>query len=273
MKTTTETKASKGSRGIQSRLVPMLGIGIVVLITIILFNYQQEKYSAILEQKDTKISELKKQYSSLQDKYASNMTEVINKNKRLSCDVDDQNKTIKSLNSQLKELGDNNKDILKELKEYKNREELYNKYEYAIEYEGERTDLTYKEIKYGEEKMQEENLDPDLLFGIIMVESRGTRTAKNKESTATGYGQVLAGTGKYLYEDVMGNGKGTYDHSYAYDGKTNINMVSTYLGYLCDNKSSLFGAVKQYCGRDDAGTQSYLNCINSFTGTKDKYFN
>lgn len=273
MKTTTETKASKESRGIQSRLIPMLGIGLVVLITIILFNYQQKKYSDILEQKDMEISELETKYSNLQDKYASNMTEVVNQNNDLKEDIEEQNKTIKNLNSQLKELSNNNKDILKELDVYKEREELYNKYEYAIEYEGQRTDLTYKEIKYGEEKMKEENLDPDLLFGIIMVESRGTRNAKNNESTATGYGQVLAGTGKYLYEDVMGNGKGTYNHSYAYDGKTNINMVSTYLGYLCDNKSSLFGAVKQYCGRDDAGTQSYLNCINSFTGTKNKYFN
>lgn len=93
-----------------------------------------------------------------------------------------------------------------------------------------------------------------------MVESEGNRMAENSYSGARGYGQVIASTGKYIYENMLN--EGTYSHVYAYNGKTNIRLVATYLDYLIKNKKSLFDVLKQYSGRSTSHTYAYINRVN-----------
>lgn len=215
-------------------------------------------HDAILEEKEATIEKL----NLLNNSNQSTIEALEAENKELADTANDLISTTNEINSQLKEAISANKSMKKEIKVYKEREELYNKYEYVIyDDSGNRTDITYDEIKYAEDLMNEKGYDPDLLFGIVMVESSATRNAKNSSSTATGYGQILAGTGKFVYEDLMN--AGAYSHSYALDGKKNLNMTVTYLDYLIQNKDSLFSAVRQYCGRDVSGTYSYINRINS----------
>ena len=213
---------------------------------------------AELEEKEATIERL----TSLNNSNKSTIKALEAENKKLSDTKDDLISTTKELNKEIEDLVSDNKSLIKENNVYKEREELYNKYEYVIyDDENKRTDMTYDEIKYAEELMSEKGYDPDLLFGIVMVESSGQRNCKNSESTATGYGQFLQGTGKFVYEDLLK--AGIYTHDYAYNGKTNLNMMATYLDYLIKSKGDLFSAVKQYCGRDVSGTYAYIKRVNT----------
>ena len=185
--------------------------------------------------------------------------------------------TIKTLNSNISklkgvvdELDESNAALVKEnekldklVAKFETRAELFDKYEYAIyNKQGNRTDLTYKQIKTGEELMEDKGIDPDLLFGLVMTESAGTEKAKNSTSTARGYGQLLRGTAKSMYENVLGNGRGTYNHDMAFDGDTNILLTATYLGYLKNNCNySLRSTIIGYRGLYDP---AYFNTVDSY---------
>lgn len=178
-------------------------------------------------------------------------------------------KTVNTLDSSNTKLKKENKSLNSDLKKFTKRAELYNKYEYAVyDKAGKRTDLTYEQIATGEELMKKEGIDPDLLFGIIMTESGGDENATSSTSTARGYGQFLAGSGKYVYENVLH--LGTYNHSMAYNGNTNIKMAAGYLGYLKNKRGfSAYKAVKAYRGIEPT---AYIRTINSYIGTKGNSF-
>lgn len=178
-------------------------------------------------------------------------------------------KTVETLDKSNTELIKENKSLNKELTKFEEREELYNKYEYAIyDKSNNRTDLTYEQIAAGEELMIKEGIDPDLLFGIIMTESGGDEKATSSTSTARGYGQFLAGSGKYVYEDILH--LGVYNHNMAYNGTTNITMAAGYLGYLKNERGfSAYAAVKAYRGVEPT---AYIRKIDSYIGTKGNSF-
>ena len=184
--------------------------------------------------------------------------------KAISSSTTEFKAVIDELDQQNADLLEENKHIAEELDSFKKREELYNKYEYALyDKAGNRTDLTYDQVKTGEELMEEKGMDPDLLFGIVMTESGGKETASNSTSTARGYGQLLAGTGKFVYENLQGNPKGSYNHSYAYDGDMNIAMTVDLLDYFKNEKNySLHKTIQSYRGLQDVA--SYERTINSY---------
>jgi soluble lytic murein transglycosylase-like protein len=137
-------------------------------------------------------------------------------------------------------------------------------------YDGKRTDLTYKQIKMGQDLMLAKGYDPDILFGIVMTESRAVEKCTNDESTARGLGQFLKGTGKWVYEKLLN--LGTYNHNYALDGDTNIKMMVSYLDYLFKtNNNNLYNAIQLYRGSSGKPkvTQAYCNSIDSFISMAD----
>lgn len=120
---------------------------------------------------------------------------------------------------------------------YESREELFNKYEWALLDGSNRTDITYDNILMLQNLTEEENISEDvvdLILALSMTEARGNEDAKNPESSASGYGQFLYGTAKFVYEKLMGNGSGTYTHDMALDGELNLQMMVYYLEYLGD---------------------------------------
>lgn len=190
------------------------------------------------------------------------------RNKTLASSISGMKNTVDALDESNAKLIKNNKSLNKKLKKFESRSELYDKYEYAIyDKQGKRTDLTYNQIKTGEELMKEQGIDPDLLFGIIMTESNGNEKAASSISTARGYGQFLKGSGKYVYENILH--LGAYDHSMAYNGDINIKMAAGYLGYFKDKGYSAYAAVKAYRGVEPT---AYIKTINSYIGTKGKSF-
>jgi hypothetical protein len=158
-----------------------------------------------------------------------------------------------------------------ELEDLRHRAELYDKYDYAIinsmdknlPDEDRRTDITYDQIDTLESLAAQNGLSDDavaLVLAIAMNESRGQEDSKNPGSTATGYCGILDFTGKYLYEDIMGNPTGSYSHDMCYNGYINLELSLQYIKYL--NKmygGDIMRIVDGYRGYRDAVYDSQLD--------------
>lgn len=192
----------------------------------------------------------------------------------LNLAADSLRNIINDLDEQLEDVSEINKSYVDQINEtneeldtFRNRAELYDKYEYAVTYGGERTQLTYAEIEYGEELMVAKGLNPNLMFGTIMVESNGIPDAVNTVSGATGYGQFLDSTAKFVWTNLLGND--TYYSDIRKDGESNILMMAEYYDYLYDEyNGDTFSVVKCYSGNTTyEGAARYLANVNNFTNT------
>lgn len=184
-------------------------------------------------------------------------------NQELKDIIDQMSNQQEKLASENKKLDEANQKLSKQVKKFQKRKELFNKYEYAIMEDGyRRTDLTYSQIKTGEELMKEKGYDPNLLFGIIMVESSATENMTSEISTARGYGQILEGTGSFIYNTLLKN-PDKYHHSYAFDGKLNMIMMTEYIDYLLKNRDyNLYKAIQGYRGKENV--TPYISGINKY---------
>lgn len=155
-----------------------------------------------------------------------------------------------------------------ELEIFRERDELYDKYEYALVREdGTRTDINYDDIKSLEELAKEEGLGEDavaLVLAISRNESQGYADVKNPNSSAAGLCGLLSSTAKYSYETLLANGKGSYDPSYVYDSLTNLKMALAYVAYLKDNTSSNYALLLAYRGDDN--DVAWFRKIEKYTG-------
>ena len=143
----------------------------------------------------SKTTEIQEEYN-----YAQSLISV---NDELNSKIENLTAGIVELDKENISLVESNNTYYKEFSTLRERAELYEEYEYALMYNGERTDITYDQLKTGITICEESGVDPHLLFAFIMAESRGVETAKNANSTATGYGQLLNGTAKFVYEDLL----------------------------------------------------------------------
>lgn len=155
------------------------------------------------------------------------------------------------LDNSLTELKKDNIDLQNRIKGYEEREELFDKYEYAIiRKDGTRTDITYDNIKNLEDLCSEKGMNQEavnLVLALAMTESDGTEKVDNNSSTARGYGQILSSTGQFVYCRLMNNSN--YTHQLAYDGETNFAMMVNYLDWLNDkHKGNLNGIINEYRG-------------------------
>jgi hypothetical protein len=184
-----------------------------------------------------------------------------------------------SLSYTTADIDKNNKDIIsaaekqnEEYKELKHRAELYDKYNYAIINQMDkgladsdrRTDITYDQIDSLERAASRNGLSEDavaLVLAISMNESRGTEVCTSPESTAAGYCGILDTTGEFIYENIMGNAKGSYDHSLAYNGYLNLEMSLMLIDYLNSfYDGDITRIIKGYRGLYDP---TYINNIEN----------
>lgn len=135
-----------------------------------------------------------------------------------------------------------------QLEMFMQRAELFDKYDYAIIHDGKRTDLTYDQIVFGENEMTKRGIDPQLLFSLVKFESKFDEDVKNRNSSATGYGQIISGTGKAIWEKLLDKDT-AYNHKMALDGYNNLEMVAEYLEYkLKNNNYNVKQALVSYNG-------------------------
>jgi exonuclease VII small subunit len=229
----------------------------------------QAKYDELLSEKEALTSDYNELYETYEAMY-SDYTSSLEYVSQCETTIQQLNEVVDELDEQAKSLATSNEEYYQTIQQYEQREELFDKYEYAIERtNGTRTDITYEQLINLEELTAEKNVDTDLVLSICMVESNGIEDAKNPISTARGYGQFLASSGKYVYEDIME--AGVYDHSYALNGDTNFTMMVYYLDYLEDKFSgNLYKCIEFYRGRDGEILEDYMEKINSFLNNSSK---
>ncbi len=238
------------------------------LVLFILLGVVGVTSSVKLNVANSTISELKQSTEeiTIENENLSNqfneVSELLAKTSEIAVSLDKDNESLKEDNLSMQD----------ELNDFRQRAELYDKYDYAIirEEDGSRTDITYDNIKSLEELSAEQGLTEDanqLILSIAMTESRGYETAENSQSTATGFGQFLSGTGKFVYTSLM-DGDGIYKHSeMAKDGQTNLDMMVYYISYL-DEKyhGNLSSIIDEYRGTHDS---TYLAKLDKYLGKKD----
>lgn len=204
---------------------------------------------------------------------------LINENEQIKLEAEKIAKSYNKLSNTLKEVSELSVDLDSQIKElisaceskdeiistYEEREELFDKYEYAVlDKSGSRTDINYSDMKMLEDLAKEKGMTKEtvnLVLAITMTESNGTEKAKNNSSTATGFGQFLNGTGRFVYKELMGNS--TYNHTeIAGNGTKNLQMMMYYLDYLNESCNGNVGEViNRYRGLRDS---SYKYKINSY---------
>jgi len=242
------------------KLMTVINVGLLAIITVCFFriggllnNIESLSDQVVTLTVSNKQLLLENESLSIQFNACSDLLQDVSE---IAVSLDDSNKELLNQNAGLNEV----------LSAYVEREELYNKYEYALVREdGSRTDITYDQVKSlqnhaSEKGMTDESVD--LVLSLAMTESNGVEKAKNPKSTASGYGQFLSTTGEFVYERLMG--MDGYTHDMSMDGDLNLEMMIEYLCYLnikYDKDMDLI--INEYRGLDlpeyKAKVNSYLN--------------
>jgi soluble lytic murein transglycosylase-like protein len=122
---------------------------------------------------------------------------------------------------------------------------LYNEFSYAINYPG--SDMTLNDIKMIVDISKQENVNPHVWLSLVELESKFQSYSRSNRSTAAGWGQVLKGTGKSLYEDELK--LGNYNHAtMGINKEINARMSIHYLGDLIKETGSVEKALISYNG-------------------------
>lgn len=174
-------------------------------------------------------------------------------------------KVAVELDNEVKKMTSDNVKLLDELEKYTMRDELLNKYEYALYREGDnaRTDIDFEHIARLQEICKDKGMNDetvDLILAIAMRESKGIAEAKNPESTATGLGQFLNSTGKFVYVTLMNGDKDNYATAVR-DPETNLVMMAEYIDYLSTTEGNKVSNIMMaYSG----GDSEYCNDLNHY---------
>ena len=241
--------------GLGLAIAIIIGLGITLITSVSVLKSQ---ISSLETEKETLLAENKE----LSEQY-NEVSELLAEVSEISVELDKSNAILKS----------DNKEMSEKIAKFEEREELHDKYDYAIvRTDGTRTDFSYSELKTLEELTEEKGLSKetnDLILAIAMTESNGREDIVNLNSTATGYGQFLSSTGKFVYTKLMGHD--TYTHELAKNGETNITMMVEYVDYLDDKyNGDTRSAMIEYRGTYD---QAYLNKIDRYLLLKDTSLN
>lgn len=156
----------------------------------------------------------------------------------------------------------------KDMEIYRTREDLLNKYEYALyEPNKKRTDLTYEQLQSLQEYCEEKGYTTemvDLVLAIAMKESTCHEKAMNPDSGASGYGQFLDSTAKFVYTKLQGHD--TFTHEDSLDGEKSLKMIADYMAYLFTyHGNSMERAMVSYRGCYD---EPYMAKIDSYLAKK-----
>ena len=174
----------------------------------------------------------------------------------------DMSVAMDDTNASLKEVVSNQEE---ELMAYREREELYDAYEWALhDKSGKKTDITYAQIQslqeYCDDKGYSSNM-VDLVLAVAMKESTGNEKAYNASSGASGYCQLLGSTARMVYTKLQDNDE-PYTHDVALDGEKNLQLAADYLQYLYEYHGN--DPIKMINSYRGANVTSYINTIDGY---------
>ena len=135
--------------------------------------------------------------------------------------------------------------------------ELCRKYWYVFRDAPDNSGLALEDMVYLDDLCKDYDLNPHIMWCIYDNESGYTAVIDNfSGSSARGLGQVLASTGKSMYENVLQ--LGSYTHELAYDAQINMQITTAMIARNVD--SGLYNAIALYSGDSTGG---YYNGILS----------
>lgn len=141
---------------------------------------------------------------------------------------------------------------------YENAAYLLDKYDYVFSRMSGTSGITMNDIAYYDNMCKENNWNPHIMWCIYWNESRFTSIIDNPASSARGLGQILHSTAESMYENILD--LGTYDHTMAYDTRTNM-MLTTHLLFR-NIDQGLRSAIALYSG-DSTGSYYNVVCKNA----------
>lgn len=254
-----EIKCLRTKLSISTMYSIIMTITCLVLVFLLMYGnnelVENHQYEVNKMQEDFLI--MQQNYEYLDNSYDSVVQTMVQLTE-IAYDLDNQNKSLVQTNET----------YLSELEEFKLRDELFNKYEYALVNNNKRTDITYDQLVTLEELLEDSYIkDQDLILALVMTESSGNEKATNDTSTAKGYGQFLDGTSNFVYTKLM-NEK-NWNPNIAFDGTTNLEMMVEYIDYLYEkNNGDLYEIIKDYRGKEDI--TNYVAKIDSYLENVDK---
>lgn len=158
-----------------------------------------------------------------------------------------------------KEIQDKYDALVKEKAKKESNASIESEYSYVLNYPG--SDFTIDDIKMVISLTKEAGgvLNPHLWFSLVELESSYNSKLKSKSSSASGWGQVIKGTGKWVYEDMLH--MGTYNHStMGTNKKINATISIYYLSNLI-KEHGVQKALLRYNGGELG--QRYVSIVSS----------
>lgn len=136
--------------------------------------------------------------------------------------------------------------------------ELLQKYWYVLKDAEPGCGLTLEVLRFADQECQKWDINPDWMWHVYQHESHWvTRIDNYMGSGARGLGQVMPGTGKEMWERVLGHGVGTFTLDMLYDPYVNVEITTAIIGLNMKNYGSMAMALKRYSG----GSSSYYSVI------------
>lgn len=257
------------------RISVIFNIVLLVNIFVLVFTYMikvnenyhyKERIQELENQLATEVSALKDQYEST-IKYQKEDIDTLKNNyielQQLSLSVNETNKELLQDNDELEDMNlklmDENKDLADRVSMY----EEYNIFMFRETYKSPRTDCSYELLKYFEEQIKDKDVNYLPFYcSWIMIESTWNNHDLNSRSYANGLPQFLPNTGKFVYEQLLNHGFGTYEHNMVTDPYTSIPMMVSYVHYLLEiYNGDLHKTIDSYRGLHD---EPYLKRFNQY---------
>lgn len=217
---------------------------IVMITSLVYIDRGRDAYDYIMQS-----------YSLIQGEYLPTVQGVEDANIRITRKMEGYDSTLAQYRAELTDLSQCVAELLEHIdyleSELNARDSEYTalsqKYAYVFDRE-DANEITIEDIKYLDDTCKEVDINPHIITSMIDLESDYNPNCSMTTSSARGLMQILKGTGKFIWEDLIGSDT-AYNHDMAYDKQTNILMGVTYMRYHLDrNSGNLRNALKCYNG-------------------------
>lgn len=257
------------------RISIVFNIVLIINVIVLAFMYMNKTNSlrSQLIEANTKVESLTVELEATKVDHQSVLNQMNHDMEMLKTEYEDLynvskqvNDTNKELLGEIEQLDADNVAILEENEKLSDMVNVYEEYKvfmFRDDYSGRRTDCSYELLKYLDSLIEGHCID-NLAFycSWIMIESTWTNHDYNERSTAYGLPQFLSSTGKWIYEEELGYGPGTYDHEMVTDPYISLRMMTKYLDILVNSYSGdLQKVIDSYRGLHDV---PYLNKFNRY---------
>lgn len=219
----------------------------LVILTAVFISLHNRQMMYMRDRYETRILDLENEMCSMEAKYLEEISD-------LKIEYQEQIDELIAEIEQLQEL--NSEAYSTQIADF----EFYKDYWYVFRDAPANSGITLELIKYVDAQCQIWDVNPQVMWCIYDLETGMNPNLDNTAgSGARGLGQVMPGTGKYMWETILGHGSGSYTHTMAYDPFVNAEISVAHIGRDLRTKS-LYDTINAYSG---GGGDAYYGIILS----------